>query len=78
MTRSEFLLAVADEFGELQGRSLLRDLVMDALDHQSALDALEAGVPPKTVWSELCEVMNVPESRRHGAGLPQPKVDTPA
>ena len=78
MTRSEFFLAVESEFGDLQGRSLLRDLVMDSLDHQSALEALEAGVPPKKVWAELCAVMNVPDSRRHGAGLPQPKADTPA
>ncbi len=78
MTRSEFFLAVDDEFGELQGRSLLRDLVIDALGHQSALEALEAGVTPKKVWFELCAAMQVPENRWHGAGLPQPKADTPA
>ena len=78
MTRSEFFLAVDTEFGALHGRSLLRDLVIDALDHQSPLDALESGMAPKKVWAELCQVMEVPESRRHGAGIPHPIVDTPS
>ena len=78
MTRSEFFLAVADEFGEIQGRSLLRDLVIDALGDRSALEALDAGVMPKKVWIDLCAAMQVPENRWHGAGLPQPKADTPA
>jgi hypothetical protein len=33
VTRSEFFIAVDDEFGPLQGRALLRDLVMDSLGH---------------------------------------------
>ena len=78
MTRSEFFLAVADEFGDIQGRSLLRDLVIDALGHRSALDALEDGELPKKVWFALCAAMQVPENRWHGAGVPQPKADTPA
>jgi len=78
VTRSEFFLAVAHEFGEIQGRSLLRDLVIDALDDRSALEALDAGVMPKKVWFELCAAMQVPENRWHGAGLPAPKADTPA
>lgn len=78
MTRSEFFLAVADEFGDAQGRSLLRDLVIDALGHRSALDALEDGELPKKVWFALCAAMQVPENRWRGAGLPTPRADTPA
>ncbi len=78
MTLSEFYLAVTDEFGDRQGRTLVRDLVIDALGHQSAHEALEAGETPKKVWFELCAAMQVPENRWHGAGLPQPKADTPA
>ena len=78
VTRSEFFLAVADEFGDVQGRSLLRDLVIDALGHRSALYALEAGELPKKVWFALCAAMQVPENRWHGAGLPTPRADTPA
>lgn len=78
MTLSEFYLAVSDEFGETQGRALLRDLVIDGLGHQSAREALDSGETPKKVWFELCAAMQVPENRWHGAGLPQPKADTPA
>lgn len=78
MTHSEFFLAVDAEFGELQGRSLLRDLVLATLGHHSPLEALEAGIAPKKVWLELCTAMEVPEDRRHGVGLPAPQADTPA
>ena len=78
MTLSGFYLAVSDEFGEIQGRALLRDFVIDGLGHQSAREALDAGETPKKVWFELCAAMQVPENRWHGAGLPQPKADTPA
>ena len=78
MTRSEFFLAVTEEFGELQGRALLRDLVMREVGDLTALAALEQGVAPKAVWSALCSAMDVPLRRRHGAGVPQPARDTPA
>ena len=78
MTRSEFHLAVADEFGDTQGRALVRDLILSPLGHRSAHDALEEGVAPKRVWAALCEAMQVPVSRRHGVGHRQPIGDTPA
>jgi hypothetical protein len=78
VTRSEFFRAVDDEFGSLQGRSLLRDLVIGDLGNISANEALAAGVPAKTIWFALCEAMAVPQARRHGAGLPTPVPDTPA
>jgi len=78
VTRSEFFRAVDDEFGPQQGRSLLRDLIIGELGNISANDALAQGMAAKTVWFALCEAMAVPESRRHGAGLPAPTPDTPA
>jgi hypothetical protein len=78
LTRSEFFIAVEDEFGQSQGRALLRDLIVDELGQRSALVALDEGVAPQTVWVALCEAMQVPLQRRHGVGLPQPKADTPA
>ena len=72
MTRSEFLIAVREEFGDVQGRALMRDLVLGGLDGSTALDALDRGVPAKTVWTALCEAMDVPTSRRHGVGLAHP------
>jgi hypothetical protein len=78
VTHSEFLIAVDDEFGPLQGRALLRDLVVDSLGHRTPEQALQLGISPKTVWLALCEVMDVPLQRQHGVGLSQPLSDTPA
>ncbi|KQO84410.1 hypothetical protein ASF17_02575 [Frigoribacterium sp. Leaf263] len=73
MRKSEFARAVDDQFGEAYGRVLLRDLVMSAVGERTAEQALSAGVPPRDVWLALCDAEGVPESRRHGAGLPTPK-----
>jgi hypothetical protein len=77
VTRSEFFLAVRDEFGDTQGRALVREMVLGALGHRSADEALRDGVAPKTVWSALCEEMGVPAVRQYGVGQRQPIGDTP-
>lgn len=69
MTRSEFFLAVQDEFGDVQGRALMRDLVLGSLGGVTAEQALNDGVAAKSVWNALCEAMDVPTLRRHGVGL---------
>jgi hypothetical protein len=43
---------------------------MSALGGRTAVEALEAGVPPREVWLALCDDMDVPEERRHGRDLP--------
>lgn len=73
MTRSEFSRAIADEFGEAYGRSLVRDLVLTPLGERTAEQALAAGVAPREIWFALCAAMDVPRERWHGAGRPQPK-----
>ncbi len=73
MTRSEFSRAVADEFGEAYGRTLVRDLVLDPLGQRTADQALASGASPRDVWFALCAAMDVPRERWHGAGRPQPK-----
>ena len=78
MTHSEFLIAVDDEFGSLQGRTIVRDLVLDELAQDTPQQALARGVSPRDVWMALCRAMNVPIERWHGAGLPHPPRDTPA
>lgn len=78
MTHSEFLIAVDDEFGSLQGRTIVRDLVLDELAQDTPQQALARGVSPRDVWIALCRAMNVPKERWHGAGLPHPPRDTPA
>jgi hypothetical protein len=72
VTRSEFLIAVRDEFGEVQGRALMRDLVLGSLDGLTAEAALDQGIAAKRVWRALCEAMDVPAPRQHGVGLTQP------
>jgi hypothetical protein len=71
---SEFWRAVADEFGEVYGRALVRDLVLSSLENGSALGdvtaerAIAAGVPVREVWLALCADMDVPQQRRYGVG----------
>ncbi len=67
--QSEFQRAVADEFGEAFGSAVTRDLVLGELDDRTSEQAIEAGVPPRTVWMALCRECDVPVSRRHGVGL---------
>lgn len=72
MRRSEFLRAVEDEF---PGRtsSVLNDLVLTPFAGRTAKEALAAGVPPREIWFALCDEMEVPENRRHGAGRLEPR-----
>ncbi|WP_203135714.1 DUF3046 domain-containing protein [Microbacterium sp. JZ31] len=71
MRRSEFLRAVDDEFGA-RATTLLSDLVLPGIG-RSALDALEAGVPPREIWLSLCEETDVPVERRYGVGRLEPR-----
>ncbi len=73
MRLSEFRRAVSDEFGQGYGQVLLHDLVLAELGGRTPEAALAAGVRAKDVWLALCRAMDVPESRWHGAGLPDPK-----
>lgn len=73
MTRSEFLRAIVDEFGDAYGRSLVRDVVLGSLGDRTADEALAQGVAPKDVWLALCAVMDVPRERWYGAGRPEPR-----
>jgi hypothetical protein len=75
MRISEFWYAVGTEFGDAYGRVLVDDLVIAELGERTASAALKAGIPARTVWLSLCRAADVPESRWHGAGLPEPKKD---
>lgn len=74
MRLSEFHRAVADEFGDVYGASIVRDLVISELGERTAADALAAGVDARDVWLALCAAMQVPASRRHGVGRLDPKM----
>lgn len=68
MKVSEFRIAVDEEFGPVQGRVLVSELVIDALGGLTAAAALEAGVPTDRVWLALCTANDVPPDRRYGRG----------
>ncbi len=55
-----------DEFGEGYAATLTRTQHLTSLDGRTADEAIEAGIPPRTVWLALCDAMDVPESRRLG------------
>ncbi len=71
MRKSEFALAVAEEFGAEYGRVLTADLAIAELGGRTADAALAAGVPAREVWLALCRAADVPESRWHGRGRPE-------
>lgn len=66
MRLSKFWSLMNDEFGESYAGSLARDHVVGALGNRTALQALDQGESPRTVWLALCNDMDVPESRRLG------------
>ena len=43
-----------------------RDQQLTVLENMSVVQALEAGVEPRTVWNVLCDQMDVPDSKRWG------------
>lgn len=61
-----------DEFGAAYARSLAARHVIHALTDRTVDQALEEGVPPRSVWLALCDDMDVPENRRLG-NEPRPR-----
>ena len=55
-----------DEFGAAYSRVLARDLVLSGVGGNTAADALRAGYEPREVWLEVCQMQEVPPSRRLG------------
>ncbi|WGD38276.1 DUF3046 domain-containing protein [Lysinibacter sp. HNR] len=70
MRLSEFRLAVAEEFGDSYGQTLVRDLAVTELGSRTVGEAVESGVPLERVWRALCKEMGVPPERWHGRGRP--------
>ena len=73
MRLSEFHRAIEHEFGSAYGGQLVRELVLIELGGRTGEQALAAGTAPRDVWYALCEAMDVPDARRHGAGVLEPK-----
>lgn len=72
MRLSEFQRAAGEEFGAVYAGVLMRDHWLSALGG-TANDALDRGVPAREVWMALCADLQVPEERRHGRGLIDPR-----
>ena len=70
---SEFWIAVADEFGAEYGRVLTRDVVLADTGGLTAEQAIKAGVDTRRIWLALCDVQDVPVSRRYGVGQHEPR-----
>ncbi len=66
MRLSQFRALLVEEFGASYAASLARTHHVHALDSRTVDEALESGVPPRTVWLALCDDMDVPEERRLG------------
>jgi len=69
---SEFQRAMREEFGDVYAGVLMREHWLAALGGTAA-EALDRGVPAREVWLALCIDLQVPEVRRHGRGLIDPR-----
>ena len=52
------------QFGSMRAQTVARDHVFGALDGRTAVEAIEAGVPIRRVWLELCKEYDVPPKDR--------------
>ncbi|SSC25037.1 Protein of unknown function DUF3046, partial [Klenkia terrae] len=60
----EFWGQLRSQFGDLRGESIARDHVFSAFEGRTAVGAIEAGVPVRTVWLAICEEFDVPVKAR--------------
>ena len=52
------------QFGSMRAQTVARDHVFGALDGRTAVEAIEAGVPIRRVWLEMCKEYDVPPKDR--------------
>ena len=69
MRLSEFRRLMDEEFGPANAGVIASSLVLPTLD-TTADAALEAGWDPRRVWLEVCDLQDIPESRRLGRDIP--------
>ncbi|MDR2114592.1 MAG: DUF3046 domain-containing protein [Bifidobacteriaceae bacterium] len=73
MRHSEFWESMEQAFGPVYAKSLASDLVLSTLGSRSAVEALDAGLPPRQVWEALCDAMELPEALRWRHRDPKPR-----
>jgi len=52
------------QFGSLRAQTVVSDHLFGTLGGRSALQAIDAGVPVRTVWLEICNEYDVPPKDR--------------
>jgi hypothetical protein len=60
----EFWSRLGEQLGSMRAESVARDHVFASLGGRSAVDALDAGTPVRTVWLAVCEEFDVPRKDR--------------
>ena len=60
----EFRARMESQFGSLRAQYVARDHVFGTLGGRSALEAIDAGVPVRTVWLETCKEYAAPPKDR--------------
>jgi hypothetical protein len=60
----EFWSRMERQFGSMRSQSVVRDHVFGQLGGRTAAEAIEAGVPVRTVWLEICKEYDVPPKER--------------
>src|SRR3712207_7520957 len=65
----EFWSRMEQQFGSMRAQSVARDHVFGQLGGRSAVEAIDAGVPVRTVWLEICKEYDVPPKDRKSTRL---------
>jgi hypothetical protein len=68
----EFWQLVDEVLGSAHGRELTRSMVLGALEHRTAVQALDDGVEPRTVWHAMCDELQIPDAQRWGSDARRP------
>lgn len=61
---TEFWARMRAQLGPAYAESWAADQHLAGLDGRTAMQALEAGVPPKQVWTAVCDALAVPARER--------------
>lgn len=64
MRLTEFWARMEEALGASYARSWAGQQVLGTLGDRTVLEALEAGLPPKQVWREVWQVLELPASQR--------------
>lgn len=64
MRHTEFWKRLESAVGPARTRAWASSHVMPALGNRTAVEALEAGEDPKTVWAVVHRTLELPESQR--------------